>query len=104
MIFLNLLYVFQDYSYWTRSVPMQHLTIHIALDQQVDIVAVNPIVYRVYNIVNSIYSTYSSHHNGVEVAPEPEMERNGIVRMEILFCVFWKNQSFESANNTRAAI
>ena len=25
----------QDYSYWTRSVPMQHLTVHIALDQQV---------------------------------------------------------------------
>ena len=44
MIFLNLLYVFQDYSYWTRSVPMQHLTVHIALDQQVTIVAVNPIV------------------------------------------------------------
>ena len=61
------------------------------------------IVYIVY-IVYSLYSTYSSHHNGVEVAPEPEMERNGIVRMEILFCVFWKNQSFESANNTRAAI
>ena len=25
----------QDYSYWTRSVPMQHLTVHIALDDQV---------------------------------------------------------------------
>ena len=25
----------QDYSYWTRSVPMQHLTVHIALDEQV---------------------------------------------------------------------
>jgi len=24
----------QDYSYWTRSVPMQHLTVHIALDDQ----------------------------------------------------------------------
>jgi len=25
----------QDYSYWTRTVPMAHLTIHIALDDQV---------------------------------------------------------------------
>jgi ectoine hydroxylase-related dioxygenase (phytanoyl-CoA dioxygenase family) len=24
----------QDYSYWTRTVPMQHLTVHIALDDQ----------------------------------------------------------------------
>jgi len=24
----------QDYSYWTRSVPMQHLTVHVALDDQ----------------------------------------------------------------------
>ena len=24
----------QDYSYWTRTKPMQHLTVHIALDQQ----------------------------------------------------------------------
>jgi len=25
----------QDYSYWTRTVPMSHLTVHIALDDQV---------------------------------------------------------------------
>ena len=24
----------QDYSYWTRTVPMQHITVHIALDEQ----------------------------------------------------------------------
>jgi ectoine hydroxylase-related dioxygenase (phytanoyl-CoA dioxygenase family) len=24
----------QDYSYWTRTTPMQHLTVHIALDDQ----------------------------------------------------------------------
>jgi len=24
----------QDYSYWTRTVPMQHLTVHVALDDQ----------------------------------------------------------------------
>lgn len=24
----------QDYSYWTRTVPMQHMTVHIALDDQ----------------------------------------------------------------------
>ena len=26
----------QDYSYWTRTKPMQHLTVHIALDQQTE--------------------------------------------------------------------
>ncbi|CAF3317075.1 unnamed protein product [Rotaria sp. Silwood2] len=26
----------QDYSYWTRTVPMQHLTVHIALDDQTE--------------------------------------------------------------------
>jgi len=24
----------QDYSYWTRSVPMNHMTVHVALDEQ----------------------------------------------------------------------
>ena len=24
----------QDYSYWTRAVPMQHLTVHVALEEQ----------------------------------------------------------------------
>ena len=37
IIFYLLLTIFhlKDYSYWTRSVPMQHLTVHIALDEQV---------------------------------------------------------------------
>ena len=26
----------QDYSYWTRTVPMQHITVHIALDDQTE--------------------------------------------------------------------
>ncbi|XP_074652703.1 phytanoyl-CoA dioxygenase domain-containing protein 1 homolog [Tubulanus polymorphus] len=26
----------QDYSYWTRTEPMQHITVHIALDQQTE--------------------------------------------------------------------
>lgn len=26
----------QDYSYWTRTVPMQHLTVHIALEDQTE--------------------------------------------------------------------
>ncbi|CAF0963559.1 unnamed protein product [Adineta steineri] len=26
----------QDYSYWTRTTPMQHLTVHIALDDQTE--------------------------------------------------------------------
>lgn len=26
----------QDYSYWTRTIPMQHMTVHIALDEQTE--------------------------------------------------------------------
>jgi len=26
----------QDYSYWTRTTPMQHMTVHIALDEQTE--------------------------------------------------------------------
>ena len=39
----------QDYSYWTRSVPMQHLTVHIALDEQV--------IYNVNFVTNAFYRT-----------------------------------------------